>query len=59
MIKNTELPMGFTMHLAQNQKAMAEFSQLTEEEQRTVVENARDIHSYEAMRDYVDNGFCK
>ena len=59
MIENTELPMGFTMHLAQNQKAMAEFSKLTEEEQRNVVENARKINSYEEMRNYVDSGFFR
>lgn len=59
MIDNTELPMGFTMHLAQNQKAMAAFSKLTESEQQEVVENARNIRSYEEMKSYVDGGFWK
>lgn len=59
MIENTELPMGFTMHLAQNQKAMAVFSKLTETEQRDVVERARSINSYEEMKSYVDRGFWR
>lgn len=59
MIENTELPMGFTMHLAQNQKAMAAFAKLTETEQREIVEKARNINSYEEMKSYVDRGFCK
>lgn len=59
MIENTELPMGFTMHLAQNQKAMSEFARLTEEEKRIVIENARSMGSYEEMRNYVDSGFCR
>lgn len=59
MLKNEELPIGFTMHLAQNQKAMTEFAKMSEDEQRNVVENARDMESYEAMKSYVDNGFVK
>lgn len=57
MIDNTELPMGFTMHLAQNQKAMSEFSKLSEEDQKKVVDGARDVQSYEEMRMYVDSIF--
>lgn len=59
MLKNEELPIGFTMHLAQNQKAMAEFARMTEKEQRNVVEQARNMESYEAMKSYVDHGFEK
>lgn len=59
MLKNEEFPIGFTMHLAQNQKAMTEFAKMSEDEQRNVVENARDMESYEAMKSYVDNGFVK
>lgn len=51
MLKNEELPIGFTMHLAQNQKAMTEFAKMSEDEQRNVVENARDMESYDHHSD--------
>lgn len=57
MIENTDLPMGFTMHLAQNQEAMAEFAAMTEARKKMVIEGARNVHSYNEMKSYVDNGF--
>ena len=57
MIKNEELPIGFTMALAQHSDALNHFSHLSKEEQEKVFEEAKQKHSHEAMRNYVENMF--
>lgn len=57
MIKNEELPIGFSMALAQHSDALNHFSHLSKAEQERVIEEAKQKHSHEAMRNYVENMF--
>lgn len=55
MIKNEDLPIGFTMELAQHTDILNRFSQLPEERRNSLIEGARNVHSREEMRSYVEN----
>lgn len=57
MIKNEELPIGFTMELAMHSDALNRFSKLSKPEQDALVEGARQVHSREEMRSYVESMF--
>ena len=57
MIDNHELPIGFTMELAQHSDILNRFSGLTKEEQQSVIDGARQVNSREEMRNYVENIF--
>lgn len=48
--KNTELPMGLGMALAQNMKALNRFSEMSEEERQKVINRTHQIHSKDEMR---------
>lgn len=55
MIDNRELPIGFTMELAQHSDILNRFSQMSEQEREHIVEGARHMESHEAMRNYVES----
>ena len=55
IINNTELPLGFSIALARNLKAMEHFSRLSEEEQQAIVAGTHQIHSKREMQAYVDS----
>lgn len=57
MINNEELPMGFTMALAQHSDALSHFSRLSKDEQDHVVEGAKQVKSKNEMRSYVESMF--
>ena len=57
MIDNEELPIGFTMALAQHSDALNHFSHLSKAGQEKVINGAKEKHSREEMRDYVENMF--
>lgn len=57
MIDNEELPIGFTMALAQHSDALNHFSHLSKAEQEKVINGAKEKHSREEMRNYVENMF--
>lgn len=57
IISNEEYPIGFTMEIAQHTDTLNRFAQLSEQEQREVIDGARDIHSRNEMRSYVQNIF--
>ncbi len=57
MIDNQELPIGFTMELAQHSDILNQFAKLPESEQNNIVNGARDISSKNEMRNYVENMF--
>lgn len=57
MIDNSELPIGFTMELAQHSDILNRFSSLSETERETVIEGARQIRSRDEMRNYVESIF--
>lgn len=57
MIDNSELPIGFTMELAQHSDILNRFGQLPESEKNQIVDGARQIDSRNEMRNYVENMF--
>ncbi len=50
-----DMPLGFSMALAQNPAAMDAFAGLSGEGRRQVLEKSRRIRSREEMRSYVDS----
>ena len=50
-----DMPLGFGMELVKNPAAMNRFTQLTEEEKRTLVDGAFNVTSREEMLAYVQN----
>ncbi|GLB28861.1 hypothetical protein LAD12857_07840 [Lacrimispora amygdalina] len=57
MIDNNELPIGFTMELAQHSDIMVRFAGLPKDEQNRIINGARDIESRNEMRNYVESMF--
>ena len=57
MIDNQELPIGFTMELAQHSDILNRFASLPQSQQDSIVNGARDISSKNEMRNYVENMF--
>ncbi|MDO4305670.1 MAG: hypothetical protein Q4C77_02465 [Eubacteriales bacterium] len=57
MINNEELPIGFTMELAQHSDVLNHFSHLPKSEQESVINGARNIKSRNEMREYVESMF--
>lgn len=54
-MNNFELPLGFGMALAQNERAMAKFESLSEAEKRAVVEKTHSIRSKSEMSSFVNS----
>lgn len=57
MIDNNELPLGFTMELAQHSDILNQFAKLSKEEQASIVSGAKQVRSRGEMRSYVENLF--
>lgn len=57
MINNDNLPIGFTMELAQHSDTLNRFAHLSKNEQEMIVEGARAVKSHDEMRSYVENMF--
>lgn len=57
MINNEELPIGFTMELAQHSDILNRFAQLPKTEQESIVDGARQVQSRDEMRNYVESMF--
>lgn len=57
MIDNEELPIGFTMELAQHSDILNKFAQLPKSEQSSIIDGAKNANSHEDMRSYVENMF--
>lgn len=57
MIDNNELPLGFTMELAQHSDILNQFARLSKEEQASIVNGAKQVRSRGEMRSYVENLF--
>ena len=54
---NQELPIGWTMELAQHSDVLNRFSGLSEAEQKSVIDQARLVQSREEMRQFVESMF--
>lgn len=59
MIDNSELPIGFTMELAQHSDILNQFAKLPKAEQASIVDGARKVKSHNEMRSYVENMFSE
>lgn len=57
MINNEELPIGFTMELAQHSEVLNYFSRLSQAKQESIIEGARGVSSRDEMRHYVESIF--
>lgn len=57
MFKNEELPIGFTMELAQHPDILNQFANLPESGQDSIINGAKSVQSREEMRNYVTNMF--
>ena len=57
MIDNEELPIGFTMSLAQHSDILSRLATLPKQEQERIVDGARQVKSREEMNSYVENMF--
>jgi len=57
MIDNQELPIGFTMELAQHSDILNQFSRLSKSVQEAIVDGARQVDSREEMKNYVETMF--
>lgn len=57
MIDNQELPIGFTMELAQHSDILNQFSRLSKPVQEAIVDGARQVDSREEMKNYVETMF--
>ena len=57
MIDNEELPIGFTMSLAQHSDILSRFASLPKQEQERIVDGAPQVKSREEMNSYVENMF--
>lgn len=57
MIDNRELPIGFTMELAQHSDILNQFAALPKDTQDLIIDGAKHMDSHNAMRNYVENMF--
>lgn len=55
MIDNSELPIGFTMELAQHSDILNQFASMPKDKQDQIIEGARQVKSREEMRNYVES----
>ena len=53
-LEQDEMPLGFSMALAQNTRALERFSALPEREKKSVIQGAREVGSKREMRAYVN-----
>ena len=53
MIQNEELPIGFTMELAQHSDQLNQFSHMSRAEQEQIIYKAQNVQSREEMRNLV------
>lgn len=50
-----EMPVGFSMALAQNPKAMEKFANLSEEKKQEIIGGTHSVNSRKEMHRYVDS----
>ncbi|MFW5629694.1 hypothetical protein [Acetivibrio ethanolgignens] len=55
MIDNQELPIGFTMELAQHSDALIQFSNMEKSEQQSIINQAHNVKSRDEMRHLVES----
>ena len=53
-MKRDEMPVGFSMALAQNPEAMQKFALLSEDKKKQLIEGTHSVKSKEEMHEYVN-----
>ncbi len=53
-MKRNEMPVGFSMALAQNPEAMQKFSMLSEEKKNEIINDTHSVKSSREMHEYVN-----
>jgi len=53
-MKRNEMPVGFSMALAQNPEAMQKFSMLSEEKKAEIINGTHSVKSNREMHEYVN-----
>ncbi|MCI8327264.1 MAG: hypothetical protein HFI37_05750 [Lachnospiraceae bacterium] len=51
---NQDMPVGFSFALGENERALAQFAEMTDQEKKQVLETARAVQSKRDMRSLVD-----
>lgn len=53
-MKRDEMPIGFSMALAQNPDAMQKFALLDEDKKKQIIDGTHSVKSKQEMREYVN-----
>lgn len=53
-MQRDEMPMGFSMALAQNPEAMQKFAMLSEEKKKQIIDGTHSVKSRQEMHEYVN-----
>ena len=53
-MKHDEMPMGFSMALAQNPLALQKFAMLSEDKKRQIIDGTHSVKSKQEMHEYVN-----
>lgn len=53
-MKHDEMPMGFSMALAQNPVALQKFEMLSEEKKKQIIEGTHSVNLKQEMHEYVN-----
>ncbi len=53
-MKRDEMPVGFSMALAQNPDAMQKFSTLSEDKKKQIIDGTHSVKSKQEMHEYVN-----
>lgn len=53
-MKRDEMPVGFSMTLAQNPDAMQKFAMLSEEKKKEIINGTHSVKSKQEMHEYVN-----
>ena len=54
-MKRDEMPVGFSMALAQNPDAMQKFAMLSEDKKRQIIAGTHSVKSKQEMHEYVND----
>lgn len=54
-MENGDMPLGFSMQLAQNVSAMEKYANMTETQRYNVREGAKGVKSHDGMTEYIDD----
>ncbi len=53
-MKRDEMPVGFSMALAQNPEAMQKFAMLSEDKKKQIIDGTHSVKSKQEMHEYVN-----